>query len=137
MNAETILAELAALENPEKGKYGLEFIKDGETEWRFSDYAHPFFSIFEAAIALPWDQMPIGAMSVVECPAPSSTAKEFTLATFRVLPTEGRKVWHVWNIRWARFGKQAKEDKITLKALQAARQGLVEKPGDYAVEIFD
>ena len=162
MNPSETLAAIENLENHEDGRYWLEYTLADEEHWRFTDWAHPLFPIFEACcLNLPevpdniskiavgerargiGDQKESDDTNLLNSSDPSSqiaigeTDKGRNLATLAVIlvtpSTTELKILD--EIRFGEFIKQSERDKIKLEALQAERKRLLERkePPDYTI----
>ena len=162
MNPRETLAAMKNLENHEDGRYWLEYTLADEEHWRFTDWAHPLFPIFEACcLNLPKAPKNISKIAVGEwarglgdrkeeaspdLPITSDTSSQIaigetekgrniaTLAVILVTPsTTELKILD--EIRFGEFIKQSERDKIKLEALQAERKRLLERkePPDYTI----
>ncbi len=136
------------LENHEGGRYWLEYTLADEEHWRFTDWAHPLFPIFEACcLNLPKVPKNISKIAVGEkgwglgdrkegsdtnLPSPSDPSSQIaigetgegrnlvTLAVIFVTPSVA-ELKILDEVRFAEFIRQAERHEIELKELQAEK----------------
>lgn len=149
MNTRETLEAMEKLENGESGRYWLEYTLGEEEHWRFSDWAHPLFPIFEACcLNLPKVPENISKIAVGErgrgngganeggdtlSPSPhdssgqiaiGETDKGKNLATLAViLVTDSTAELKILDeARFDEFIRQAERDEEELNALQAMKE---------------
>lgn len=154
MNPRETLAAMKNLENHEGGRYWLEYTLADEEHWRFTDWAHPLFPIFEACcLNLPKAPKNISKIAVGEwarglgdrkeeastdLPITSDTSSQIaigetekgrnlvTLAVILITPSLA-ELKILDKVRFAEFIKQSEMDKIELEALQADKNRRLER----------